>query len=51
MLIVLYTEMFGFLDDEITTITDEEGASLLPTQETIVSPTTLHMFYAGTTFA
>ena len=51
MLIVLYTETFGFLDNEITTITDEEGASLLPTRETIVSPITLHVFHTGSTFA
>ena len=45
------TETFGFLDNEITTITDEEGALLLPTRETIVSPITLRMFYMGSTFA
>ena len=51
MLIVLYTETFDFLDNEIITITDEEGASLLPTRETIVSPLPFYMFYTGSTFA
>jgi hypothetical protein len=51
MLIVLYTETFGFHDNEIITITDKEGASLLPTRETIVSPITLHLFYTRSTFS
>jgi hypothetical protein len=43
MLTVLYTGRFGFLDDEIIAITDEEGASLRPTRKTIVSLITLDM--------